>query len=62
MENPFLSREYGMDVQAMDAVSRLDKVREFSTNQLKTALDVQGLQKSVRLAIERRLRKLEQTK
>jgi hypothetical protein len=45
---------YWIDVQ-----SRLDRVRGFNTDQCHRALRVRGLQKTVRTAIERRLRKLQ---
>jgi hypothetical protein len=42
----------------VDAESRLACVKDFDAAQCRAALKVYGLQKSVRLAIERRLRKL----
>lgn len=57
--NPFSSYLPGIGrVQTYDAASRLDEVQEFSARQLRAALKVKGLQKAVRAAIERRLRKL----
>jgi len=63
VKNPFItSRVHGVHMQAADVESRLDKVKGFSPDQLRAALRVEGLQSTVRLAIERRLRKLEQAK
>ena len=41
----------------MDAVSRSERVARFNTDQCRRALRVDGLQKTVRTAIERRLKK-----
>jgi len=58
--NPFLTHcyngQWAGDVCAQD---RLQAVRGFDLEQCRSALRVAGLQKSVRMALERRLRKLE---
>ncbi len=53
-DNPFRGT-YGYWV---DAESRLDCVKNFNAAECQAALKVYGLQKTVRIAIERRLRKL----
>ena len=55
--NPFASSVHPGS-QWVDADSRLECVKEFSAEQCRAALKLPDLQKSVRLAIERRLRKL----
>jgi hypothetical protein len=54
--NPFSS---GGDGEYVDAASRLHAVKEFSAEDCRAALKLPDLQKTVRLAVERRLRKLE---
>ena len=41
-----------------DVKSMLDRVREFDKTELRAALRQRNLQKTVRIAVERRLRKL----
>jgi len=43
----------------VDAESRLDKVKRFSTVECRQALRLPDLQKTVRIGIERRLRRLQ---
>ncbi|MCC7484578.1 MAG: hypothetical protein IT529_06270 [Burkholderiales bacterium] len=53
--DPFLGKHgYG----AVDAASRIERVRSFTRAQCQAALTVPGLQKTVCAAIERRLREL----
>jgi hypothetical protein len=59
MENPFGSFKYGHYSEWFDAQSRLDRVKEFNLPQLAAALEVPGLQKTVRTAIERRMKRLQ---
>lgn len=58
--NPFETGQTyrGIPLQHMDAQDRIDLVREFDVRQCRAALEVAGLQKTVRQAIERRLRRL----
>lgn len=55
--NPFMTRP-GDNVQAIDADSRLRMVKTFNGDQLRAALDVPGLQMTVKAAIDRRLKKI----
>lgn len=56
--SPFQCGEYGGEW--VDAESRLDRVKTFDVGECRAALKLAtGLQKTVRLAIERRLRRLE---
>jgi len=58
-QNPFFAGVYWAGpTYHLDAVSRLERVRRFNAHQCQRALQVKGLQKTVRVAIERRLRKL----
>lgn len=60
-DNPFVTRIPGLNgapTYYYDADSRLARVKEFNLCQLNQALAVEGLQKSVKQAIERRIRKL----
>jgi hypothetical protein len=60
-DNPFITRTPGHNggpTYYYDADSRLARVKEFNLTQLNQALMVEGLQKSVKTAIERRIRKL----
>jgi hypothetical protein len=58
--NPFYAGTfYGGPTYHVDATSRIERVARFDTGQCWRALRVPGLQKTVRTAIERRLRKLE---
>jgi hypothetical protein len=58
-ENPFFAGTYnGGPTYHVDATSRIERVARFNTNQCRRALYVRGLQKTVRVAIKRRLRKL----
>jgi len=60
MNNPFSSNEG--KTEWIDGDSRLYCVKTFSIEECKAALELADLQKSVRLAIERRIRKLEKAK
>ncbi|PWG61729.1 hypothetical protein [Sediminicurvatus halobius] len=60
MENPFITGHFnGHPVGHTDAQSRIEAARRFDRAQCLAALEVPGLQKTVRNAVERRLRKLE---
>lgn len=60
MRNPWQYREYGEIVATVDAPGRLDIVKRCtSIEQLQTYAAWDGTQKSVRLAAERRIRKLQ---
>ena len=62
MKNPFFaSRYFGHDSFYVDAESRLDKVKSFTAAECRAALKLTDLQKAVRLAIERRLKRLKET-
>ena len=57
--NPFFAGTYlGRAMYALAADDRLRRVAEFDKSQCEAALLVPGLQKTVRTAIERRLRAL----
>ena len=57
--SPFYAGTYdGHECEDMDVQSRLDRVARFNVATCRRALRVYGLQKTVRTAIERRLRKL----
>lgn len=59
VRHPFYAGRYWQrPTMHMDADSRLDVVKRMDRATLKRALRVPHLQKTVRLAIERRLRKL----
>lgn len=59
-KNPFYTGTYhGHDCFTMDAASRLDRVKNFTLPECRAALRVDGLQKAVRQAIERRIKKFE---
>lgn len=58
--NPFFSGTYfGNDAFYIDSASRLDVVKSLSLAACRRALLVDNVQKTVRQAIERRIRKLE---
>lgn len=57
--NPFLCPEYGPNVQTIDAPGRLRKVKSFGVAELRQVLALPDVQKTVRQAAERRLKKLE---
>ena len=58
--NPFVFKAYGgIDCYYLCAEDRMRAVAGFDLAQCRAALEVEGLQKSVRLAIERRMRKLQ---
>lgn len=60
-ENPFTGMIPGRpDVGYVDAESRIRMVQSFSIDQCNQALHVKGLQKTVALAILRRVRKIKQ--
>ena len=55
--NPFYSGNYcGHDTYVCDVAGRLDRVRTFDAAACRAALTVPGLQKTVKVAIERRLK------
>lgn len=58
-DNPFRIPRLGPTVQAIDAQSRLDMVKRFGPEELRRVLALPGVQKTVRQAAERRLKKLE---
>lgn len=59
-ENPFYSGSYcGQPFFCHSVEDRLDRVKEFTVDECKRALEVLGLQKTVETAIKRRLKKLE---
>lgn len=45
--------------EAIDTQTRLEEVRRFTGNQLRQVIELKGVQKTVRVAAERRLRKME---
>lgn len=57
--NPFRIPRLGPTVQAIDAQSRLNMVKEFGTEELRAVMGLPDVQKTVRRAAERRLKKLE---
>ena len=58
-KNPWLVRHaYGTEVQYVDVGSRLGQVREANARKLKEMIEWPDTQKTVRLAAERRLRKI----
>lgn len=60
VRSPFVTRQVpGVgDVQACDAQSRIDMVAHFNVEQCLRAMTVPYLQKTVKVAIERRVRQL----
>jgi hypothetical protein len=61
--NPFAGKIPGRpEVQSVDAESRLRMVREFTLLECNQALHLPGLQKTVALALVRRVRALSTTK
>jgi hypothetical protein len=61
--NPFFARNYGgVDCYYTGADDRARVVAGFDLAQCRAALRVPELQKSVRLAVERRMRKLQAVK
>lgn len=65
MSNPFQKLAppgYGIThTEAIDSQSRLDMVRRFNADELRAVISLPGVQKAVRQAAERRLRKLTKT-
>lgn len=58
--HPFYAATYnGRPTHHADAASRLLRVQRFTAEQCQAALELDDLQKSVRTAIERRIRKLQ---
>jgi len=57
----YVGRFSGHDSFTVDAQGRLDAVKQFTAAECRAALKLTGLQKTVRLAVERRLRRLEKT-
>ena len=58
-DNPFAYHNaLGWPMQVVDVATRLERVKRFDADQCERALKVDGLQKTVRTAIERRLRQL----
>ena len=59
--NPFSSKIPGHpEIQAVDAASRIRMVDRFTIKQCNAALQIRGLQKTVVLALFRRVRKVKQ--
>lgn len=59
-QNPFYSGTYnGHDCYCMSADDRLKRVADFDLATCIVALELSGLQSTVRKAIERRIRKLQ---
>jgi hypothetical protein len=61
VNNPFRYKHAlgGGYVQAIDAESRLRMVKTFGPDELRAVIHLPGIQKTVREAAERRLKKLE---
>lgn len=60
MLSPFAASKYGdMQLYHYSATDRLHAVKSFNLEQCKAALELTDLQKTVRVAVERRMRKLE---
>lgn len=58
-KNPFFAGMNGdIGTYWCDGDSRLRRVKEFNLDQCRAALALEGLQKTVRQAVERRVRKL----
>ncbi|HEY9282345.1 MAG TPA: hypothetical protein VIP46_02725 [Pyrinomonadaceae bacterium] len=57
--NPFLRPDLGPGVQTIDAPGRLRLVKTYGPDKLRQVIALPGVQKTVREAAERRLRKLE---
>ena len=64
ISNPFATgtRYFGIEQQWTDAESRRRHVKTFSMEQCRAALKLSDLQRTVRMAIERRMRALEKNK
>jgi hypothetical protein len=61
-QNPFYTNTYdGKDFYALASYDRIRMVRDFTFYQCHVALQVDNLQKTVRTAINRRIRKLEKS-
>ncbi|MCP4259071.1 MAG: hypothetical protein GY774_16420 [Planctomycetes bacterium] len=58
MKNPWLANEYGKGAAYCDVESRIRLVKEASTKKLKEMINWPDTQKTVRVAAERRLRKI----
>jgi len=60
MRNPFLTGTHlgGVSQEWVDVESRLDCVKRFSAEDCRAALDLPGLQKTVRVAVERLLKQI----
>jgi hypothetical protein len=59
-KNPFITGSaWGHKIQAFDAQSRLDMIKHFDREQLQAVVTMPGVQKTVKQAAERKLRKLE---
>lgn len=59
-QNPFFSGYFDdQPTFDMDVNSRLDRVKTFDQAQCERALEMEHLQKTVRTAVERRLRRLQ---
>lgn len=57
-KNPFMVNLCGHACQTIDSTDRIRMVKQFTVSQCHAALKLDGLQKTVRQAIERRLRQL----
>jgi hypothetical protein len=58
MRNPFEVDVCGTKAESVDVGSRLYAVKSFSKNDCRAALKLPDLQKTVRMAIERRLKRM----
>jgi len=58
-KNPFMVNICGQVCQTVDSTDRIRMVKQFTATQCHAALKLHGLQKTVRQALERRLRQLD---
>jgi len=59
-KNPFITGHHnGHDLQTFDVEGRLASVKRFDACQCYAALEIEGLQKAVAVAVKRRLKQLE---
>ncbi|HEY0169429.1 MAG TPA: hypothetical protein VGB98_00130 [Pyrinomonadaceae bacterium] len=57
--SPFLCPEMGPNVETVDTVGRLARIKTFGPEELRQVIALPGVQVTVRIAAERRLKKLE---
>jgi hypothetical protein len=57
MSNPFLKEQFGRIMGACSASDRLDAIKCFDVERLRQVVAMDGIQKSVRVAAERLIRK-----